>query len=549
MDTKNFKMLNDLGDANEKSVMLVRVLRKWINHVLDKPLIVISLDFILQDEEGNKVHASIPKQLINSFDNKIKESSWVNFSKTTDVKLCDDFVGEINAFNITPIDTLLSGTIAADTCIDVIGIIQDNGKFRDIIKKIGIPAKLLEIDLYGSNGNKISVTLWNSYATQILSYIEQNPQEAPMVVILHFAVYKPFYGEPCISNANGVTKLILNQEIPEIVDFKNSLVQMLASEPSSSALLSPPTIRNPFLTEFVNDTEFSHIGEVENIRTTKKVVCGTIMPTSNYSRWYYIGCKVCATTLKTENKVSHENDIDGETSLNQFKGTYKCGSQKCNDAIVDAVARYQVPFDVQDSTGSLSLTLWEGQAFPMFKITAMDLFKRLVESGANTEEIPKEIHNIEGQIFAFKINIQQYNLLNEGSSYNIFRLTKDPNIINELQKKHELNLNLIICVQNSQEPTLDSSNEDSITYPDINLSDKDSVIIEDDDVTPLERKTSKASAVNKQNKNKNAETGKRKVQDVYDVDSVPQQSTSKQKRSSKVQDSGKNHLLTPKKEK
>ncbi|XP_076911124.1 uncharacterized protein LOC143568996 [Bidens hawaiensis] len=140
MDTKNFKMLNDLGDANDKSVMLVRVLRKRINHVLDKPLIVISLDFILQDEEGNKVHASISKQLINSFDNKIKESSCykiskvsfvayadlykyvknshsVNFSKTTDVKLCDDFVGEINAFNITPIDTLLSGTIAADTCI------------------------------------------------------------------------------------------------------------------------------------------------------------------------------------------------------------------------------------------------------------------------------------------------------------------------------------------------------------------------------------------------------------------------------------------------
>ncbi|XP_076907486.1 uncharacterized protein LOC143563953 [Bidens hawaiensis] len=309
---------------------------------------------------------------------------------------------------------------------DVIGIIQDD-KFRDIIKKNGVLAKLLDIDLYGSNGNKIGITLWNSYATQILSYIEQNPQEAAMVVFYALLYTNLFMvSKPCISNANGVAKLILNQEIPEIVDFKNSLVQMLASEPSSSALLSPPTIRDSFLAEFVNDTEFSHNGEVENIRTTKKVVvCGTIMPASNYSRWYYIGCKVCATTLNTENKVSHEDEIDGETSLNQFKGTYKCGSQKCNNAIVDAVARYRVPFDVQDSTGSLSLTLWEGQAFPMFKITTMDLFKRLVE-----------------------------------------------------------------------EPTLDSSNEDSVGHPDINLSDKDSVIIEDDDVTPLERKTSKASAVN-----------------------------------------------------
>ncbi|XP_076914900.1 uncharacterized protein LOC143574061 [Bidens hawaiensis] len=163
--------------------------------------------------------------------------------------------------------------------------------------------------------------------------------------------------------------------------FIVSLVQMIASQTSSSALLSPPSIRNRFLDEFVNDTDFSHIGEVEAIRTAKKVViCGSIIPASNYSRWYYIACKVCATTLTKEHKESHEGEIDGETSLNQFKGKYKCSSMKCNGAIVNAVARYRVPFDVQDSTGSiLALTLWEGQALPIFKITAMDLFKRLVE--------------------------------------------------------------------------------------------------------------------------------------------------------------------------
>ncbi|XP_076914898.1 uncharacterized protein LOC143574058 [Bidens hawaiensis] len=242
MDTKKFTMLNDLGDANDKSVMLVKVLRKWINHVLNKPLFIISLDLILQDEEGNKVHASIPKKFISYFDNKIKETCWykisiasfgayanrykyvenshrVNLSKTTDVKLCDGFLGDIHAFNFTNIDTLLTGA----ACIDVIGIIKDNGYARDITKKSVTTAKLLEIDLYGSNGNKISITLWNSYATQILSYIEQNPQEAPVVVILNFAVYRPFNGIPSISNANGVTKLIINQEIPDIVDFKNRL--------------------------------------------------------------------------------------------------------------------------------------------------------------------------------------------------------------------------------------------------------------------------------------------------------------------------------------
>ncbi|XP_076916970.1 uncharacterized protein LOC143576812 [Bidens hawaiensis] len=139
MDTKKFTMLNDLGDANEKSVLLVRVLRKWINHVLDKPLFIISLDLILQDEEGNKVHASIPKKFISYFDNKIKETCWykiskasfeayadrfkyvenshrVNLSKTTDVRLCDDFVADIHIFKFTDIDMLLARAIVADTC-------------------------------------------------------------------------------------------------------------------------------------------------------------------------------------------------------------------------------------------------------------------------------------------------------------------------------------------------------------------------------------------------------------------------------------------------
>ncbi|XP_076950657.1 uncharacterized protein LOC143623699 [Bidens hawaiensis] len=173
MDTKNLKMLNDLSDANDKSILLVRVVRKWINQIPDRPLAIISMDLILEDKEGNRVHASILNKFISCFDKKINEYSCyqiskanfasysdkfkyvenshkLNFTKKTDVKLCDEFGGTFNAFKFTTIDDLLSEKILADTYIDVIGIIKDDVFVHDIIKRNGKPAKKLPINVYGS---------------------------------------------------------------------------------------------------------------------------------------------------------------------------------------------------------------------------------------------------------------------------------------------------------------------------------------------------------------------------------------------------------------
>ncbi|XP_076908505.1 uncharacterized protein LOC143565410 [Bidens hawaiensis] len=238
----------------------------------------------------NRVHASILKKFISCFDKKINEyncyeiskasfASYSNnfkyventhkviFSKNTDVKLCDEFGGSFHAFNFTTIDDLLCGKIPANKCIDVIRIIKDDVFVQDITKKSGKPAKKLPIDLHGSNGSKIGMTLWDSYAVNVRSYIENNPKEAPVVVILQFATYKPYDGAPGISNALGITKLIINEELPEIVEFKKRLLQMIGSETSSSSFLSPLSIRDPYFEEFVNDTDFSNVGEVEDIET------------------------------------------------------------------------------------------------------------------------------------------------------------------------------------------------------------------------------------------------------------------------------------------
>ncbi|XP_076889147.1 uncharacterized protein LOC143539831 [Bidens hawaiensis] len=311
------------------------------------------MDLILEDKEENRVHASILKKFISCFGKKINEYSCYEISKASFASYSDNFKYVENNHKM------------------LLELLKMMSLFKISQREAENQQKKLPIDLHGSNGSKIGITLWDSYVVNVRSYIENNPKEAPMVVILQFATYKPYGGVPGISNALSITNLL----------------QMIGSETPSNSLLSPLSIRDPYFEEFVNETDFSNVGEVEDIGMPKKVViCGSITQSSNYNSWYYVGCKICTTQLKEENKVSHQGEIVGEKSMNQFKGKYKCLSNKCNGAVVDAVARYRIPFDVQDSTGSLALTLWETQAVPIFKITAMELFKKLVEPSYSNDE-------------------------------------------------------------------------------------------------------------------------------------------------------------------
>ncbi|XP_076935188.1 replication protein A 70 kDa DNA-binding subunit E-like [Bidens hawaiensis] len=299
-------------------------------------------------------------------------------------------------------------TVSATGVVYVIGVVAKYQPIEDKVKSNGVETKMMYLTLKGLRNNKeLPLTLWGSYAVDMSNYILSNPDQAPVVVVLQFGLFRIREGRLTVSNSLNVSKMYINEDIPEINEFKIRYLGSLPSEPSSSSRLSAPTIRVPFREEFLNSTEFCQIIELEEFykltRFPKQVIiCGKILPMSKYMQWYYVSCKVCTKLVK--DKVNKEGEIEGSPILNQFRGKYIC-KQKCNGAIVEAVQRYRINLLVQDATGVVDLSLWEGHANKLLKISAYDLLLKVINGPPDSDLFPKELKNLENKLFAFKISV------------------------------------------------------------------------------------------------------------------------------------------------
>ncbi|XP_076955205.1 uncharacterized protein LOC143629949 [Bidens hawaiensis] len=107
---------------------------------------------------------------------------------------------------------------------------------------------------------------------------------------------------------------------------------------------------------------------------------------------------------------------------------YKCVMGDVEEFIVGTakphVGRLRVPLAVQDSTGTISLTLFDCEACRLLKTT-----------GGDNGDTPAKFDALVGKMFAFKIEITQYNIDNGSSVFGISKLTDNVDIIFELEKK------------------------------------------------------------------------------------------------------------------
>ncbi|XP_076912258.1 replication protein A 70 kDa DNA-binding subunit A-like [Bidens hawaiensis] len=168
-------MLNQLPsskDCKDDSIIKVRVLRFWDNHVLDKPDQIISKDMILIDQEGNMVHGSILKKFIYRFERYIFEDMCyiiknvsvgdygsnykyvdndkkVNLFLKSTVTPCEDFGGDLHGFKFHQIDSLIDKVTKTGTIVDVIGVVANYSPIEDITKSNGVETKKMYLRLKG----------------------------------------------------------------------------------------------------------------------------------------------------------------------------------------------------------------------------------------------------------------------------------------------------------------------------------------------------------------------------------------------------------------
>ncbi|XP_035842269.1 uncharacterized protein LOC118488936 [Helianthus annuus] len=206
---------------------------------------------IFMDQEGTKMQAFVLQKNTTGYEHLLKENQCltirnpsmgenrqkvkyvhtsfkINLNPNTTVQECNEPVGAEWGFDFSPFDSIVDDP-------------QDDSKsFKSPIDVIGFVVKCLPSDDKSDNNNgkdekkttfiledlqhhQIYVTLWGCYADQILDFEKNNKDEKNVVVVVQFGKYRFWGGNMYVSNLYNVTRVLINSEVKEIMDFKKRM--------------------------------------------------------------------------------------------------------------------------------------------------------------------------------------------------------------------------------------------------------------------------------------------------------------------------------------
>ncbi|XP_019098181.1 PREDICTED: uncharacterized protein LOC104773359 [Camelina sativa] len=221
--------INEINPALDHYKIRVRVIKLWKAFK--------SLQMVLVDDEGTRIHASIEDALVKKFHNQIN----IGDSKI------------IDTFSLVDYD-------------DVVGQIAGVGSL-DNIKTKGKDNVKITFDLQDLSGDRLSCTIWGDLARTFEASIKEH-KDSVVVCVIRFACLKEWKGNYSVSNAFNTTDIHLNPSIPAVEKFR----QMM---PNTSVV------------ELVHNEENIQ----PKVRTC--VTIGTICSVETVPKWYYIACKEC----------------------------------------------------------------------------------------------------------------------------------------------------------------------------------------------------------------------------------------------------------------
>ncbi|KAL6506676.1 hypothetical protein OROHE_022508 [Orobanche hederae] len=228
----------DITPAKETWKLHVRVERFWTTYSPYNPTEKRSMELILLDAK-----ASVPKYLISKFEKLIKEGGFYRFTNFEIEQNNEEFIATRHpyylkfhkfmsprpaeslpipkyGFKFIPFAEFRTEKCYAKLLVDVIAEVLN---VEDIVElnKNGQCTKRVIIHLLDSIEDIIECTLWNNYADQMVNYWKS--KDGPVCVILQYAMVKDFHRVKCLQNSIFATRMLINEDVPELADFMNSI--------------------------------------------------------------------------------------------------------------------------------------------------------------------------------------------------------------------------------------------------------------------------------------------------------------------------------------
>ncbi|CAH8278673.1 unnamed protein product [Arabidopsis lyrata] len=429
--------IDDINPIHDQNKIKVLILRLWKAYQRDAGN---TIEMVLVDEKGSRIHATVEDKNIKKFDSVLKEGDVVTlnpfklikysgdyksnslsfkilFYRTTQVKPCDDFPKEVPEKYFVEFGDVLNGSRDTRVFVDVIGQIVNVGPIEDI-KIRGKSTPKLDVELRDRGNVRLICTLWADFAKQVKVYTEANP--AGVVCVIRCAQVKEWKGNWTISNSMGATRVLLDPPGVFVDEFRSGLPTdgVVLTNLDNSELFAGSTvsIRDQFLVKNHKRTVRDIVEALEEGMCVTMVTVGSVERTS---KWYYVSCKMCNKSVEPYPENSGD---DGKPPL------YYCGV--CDKDVSAVVFRYRLVLEVSDATNyKARFLLFDAMGSTLLRRTAQELYNAVSENDPSI--LPSEIGALVGRRFLFKVSIGGDNLKSNRSPYVVQLFSDDDELIKD----------------------------------------------------------------------------------------------------------------------
>ncbi|KAG7572318.1 hypothetical protein ISN44_As09g006870 [Arabidopsis suecica] len=236
----SFAFLRDIRPYKTSWRVQVKVLHSWRQYT---NLTGETLELVVADAQGMKIHASIKKDLVSKYVNHLPVNEWrfietfalnhasgqfrptghlykMSFVTGTTVLRCDP-VSDSSYLSLATFPNILNGDLNPYMLIDVMGQVVNIGELETLEANNKLTTKL-DFELRDENDERLSCTLWGSFAQQVFNACDA-ADGARVICLIRFAKIKAYKGVRSISNSFDATQVLINPPIPEVSAFLTAL--------------------------------------------------------------------------------------------------------------------------------------------------------------------------------------------------------------------------------------------------------------------------------------------------------------------------------------
>ncbi|RYR73995.1 hypothetical protein Ahy_A02g008594 [Arachis hypogaea] len=368
-----FDMISKMHPPREAWRLKVRVLRLWVVPSFGNHEVPNSMEMILLDEHCGKIQATVKKPLLNRFRDHIVEGQvyrmayfsvvsnhgsyratshefkLVFLHRTTVVAVDEDVIPK-TCFNMFPFSELLNMTQDYDFLVDVIGLLTSVGEEKEYARE-GKIVKMIALELT-SKDLTVRCALFGDYVNQVNHFLASGYVEQPVVVI-QLAKVKFFRGQVGLQNVMYATQMLFNPDIPEVVDFRQSMIEQGGSGTQPLFIANEGKVLS-LEDDFMRLTRKCTIEELQdNNQEGSFIIFGAIQGIVEDGGWWYSAC-VCGKGIHPQN------------------GAYYCDF--CLKHITNVTPRFKIKVTVEDHTGEGIFLLFDREASYLLKKSCADLF-------------------------------------------------------------------------------------------------------------------------------------------------------------------------------